>query len=123
MNYVAGVFEFLQNGKISAEHPDFRNLSYKKCLTKMLSHASDEDAYTHSFKVYVDRVSIKSNSIFFPYISFLGKITSHLPLCKVPNSITTRIFPCIKSRQNPEIETSKCQNNQLCLILNTLCSI
>jgi hypothetical protein len=51
--FLPGVYEFLQNGKIAIDHPDFRNLNYKKSLIKMLSHSSTEEAYTHSFKVSV----------------------------------------------------------------------
>ena len=52
--FSSGVFEFLQNGKIPTDHPDFRSLDYKKSLLKMLSHSPSEEFYTHSFKVRID---------------------------------------------------------------------
>jgi len=37
-------------GKIPSDHPEFKNLPYRKCLMKMLSHSS-EGEYTHPFKL------------------------------------------------------------------------
>ena len=49
----SGVFEFLQNSKIRADHSDFKQLKYKTNLQKMLSNSSgpNEQFYTHNFKL------------------------------------------------------------------------
>lgn len=46
-----GVIEYLEKGRVPADHADFRELIYKKALTKMLSHSTDEKHYTHGFNV------------------------------------------------------------------------
>jgi len=47
--------EFLQASRISANHPDFKDLSYKNSLNRLSSSADkDEDGiseYTHAFKL------------------------------------------------------------------------
>ena len=47
----SGVVQYLLDGKISTHHKDFKNLSYKNTLTKMLSHSPNQEFYTHAFKV------------------------------------------------------------------------
>ena len=47
----SGVVEFLSEGKISTNHPDFKNFDYMTTLIKMLNHSRDKDYYTHAFKV------------------------------------------------------------------------
>lgn len=45
------MIEYLEKGRVPADHADFRELIYKKALTKMLSHSTDEKHYTHGFNV------------------------------------------------------------------------
>jgi CCR4-NOT transcription complex subunit 6 len=47
----SGVVEYLQNGRIRADHVDFKDLLYKSTLQKMLSHSTNEQHYTHPFKL------------------------------------------------------------------------
>ena len=48
----SGVIEYLEKGRVPTDHADFRGHSqYKKALTKMLSHSTDERHYTHGFNV------------------------------------------------------------------------
>jgi len=47
----SGVIEYLEKGRVPADHADFRELVYKKALTKMLSHSTDEKHYTHGFNL------------------------------------------------------------------------
>ena len=47
----SGVVQYLLDGEISSNHKDFKSLSYKNALTKMLSHSANEESYTHAFKV------------------------------------------------------------------------
>ncbi|KAK9879023.1 hypothetical protein WA026_003836 [Henosepilachna vigintioctopunctata] len=46
----SGVVEFLNTGRISQDHKDFKDLSYKKCLEKVLS-CDKPNEFTHSFKL------------------------------------------------------------------------
>ena len=47
----SGVIEYIQQGKIRVDHPDFRKLAYKKSLCKMISHSPDEEMYNHKFQL------------------------------------------------------------------------
>ena len=51
LSRIPGVIEYLEKGRVPADHADFRELVYKKALTKMLSHSTDEKHYTHGFNV------------------------------------------------------------------------
>ena len=52
----SGVIEYLEKGRVPTDHADFRGHSqYKKALTKMLSHSTDERHYTHGFNVSYPR--------------------------------------------------------------------
>lgn len=46
----AGVVDFLNIGKVSAKHEDFKGLGYEDCLRK-LSISDNKDMYTHGFKL------------------------------------------------------------------------
>jgi len=47
----SGVVEFLTNARISADHPDFKELGYKDCLRKISSADGKTNEYSHSFKL------------------------------------------------------------------------
>ena len=47
----SGVVQYLQDGRISTDHKDFKNIAYKNTLKKMLSHSPNQESYTHAFKV------------------------------------------------------------------------
>lgn len=46
----SGVIEFLSTGRVSQDHKDFKALSYKACLEKILS-CEKPNEFTHSFKL------------------------------------------------------------------------
>ncbi|KAK9758536.1 Endonuclease-reverse transcriptase [Popillia japonica] len=46
----SGVIEFLNAGRVSQDHKDFKDLSYKSCLEKILS-CDKPNEFTHSFKL------------------------------------------------------------------------
>ncbi|CAH0553449.1 unnamed protein product [Brassicogethes aeneus] len=46
----SGVIEFLSTGRVSQNHKDFKALSYKACLEKILS-CDKPNEFTHSFKL------------------------------------------------------------------------
>lgn len=60
----SGVVEYLSNGRIAVEHPDFKEIAYKDCLRKLSpivsdSSKSNSNEYTHAFeliKAYKDDV-------------------------------------------------------------------
>jgi len=43
--------EFLQEGRISTKHPDFKDLGYKQCLQRISYHSDRTTEYTHGFKL------------------------------------------------------------------------
>lgn len=47
----SGVVEYLQEGHIRVDHKDFKDLSYKRSLCKMISHSANEESYTHTFRL------------------------------------------------------------------------
>jgi len=46
----AGVVEFLENGQLSVNHRDFKDIGYEGSLLK-LSVSVDKDVYRHAFKL------------------------------------------------------------------------
>lgn len=46
----SGVIEFLSSGRVSADHPDFKELQYKSVLQK-ISGCEKPNEFTHSFKL------------------------------------------------------------------------
>nr|XP_022900191.1 CCR4-NOT transcription complex subunit 6-like isoform X1 [Onthophagus taurus] len=46
----SGVVEFLNSGRVSQDHRDFKDFSYKQCLEKVLS-CDKPNEFTHSFKL------------------------------------------------------------------------
>jgi len=65
----SGVIEFLSASRISAKHPDFKDLGYKQCLNRIsynnnLPERSSE-AYTHAFKL-----NSAYNSEVMPYTNY-----------------------------------------------------
>ncbi|KAB0801978.1 hypothetical protein PPYR_04164 [Photinus pyralis] len=46
----SGVIEFLSSGKVSLDHKDFKDLSYKQCLEK-ISSCDKSNEFAHSFKL------------------------------------------------------------------------
>lgn len=46
----SGVIEFLSSGRVSMDHPDFKELGYKTCLQR-LSNCDTPNEFTHSFKL------------------------------------------------------------------------
>ncbi|XP_045461430.1 CCR4-NOT transcription complex subunit 6-like isoform X2 [Harmonia axyridis] len=46
----SGVVEFLSTGRVSQDHKDFKDLSYKQCLEKIMS-CDKPNEFTHSFKL------------------------------------------------------------------------
>lgn len=63
----SGVIEFLSTGHVSMDHPDFKELGYKSCLTKISNSElpSTLNESTHSFKL----ASAYSEDI-MPYTNF-----------------------------------------------------
>ncbi|KAI9561152.1 hypothetical protein GHT06_012108 [Daphnia sinensis] len=48
----SGVIEFLNSSRISANHPDFKELGYKACLQKGIANFSDKtNEFTHPFRL------------------------------------------------------------------------
>ena len=48
----SGVIEFLNSSRISANHPDFKELGYKACLQKGIAPFSDKtNEFTHPFRL------------------------------------------------------------------------
>lgn len=60
----SGVIEFLSTGRVSMDHPDFKELGYKSCLQK-ISNCDTPNEFTHSFKL----ASAYSEDI-MPYTNF-----------------------------------------------------
>lgn len=60
----SGVIEFLSHGRVSMDHPDFKELGYKSCLQK-ISNCDTPNEFTHSFKL----ASAYSEDI-MPYTNF-----------------------------------------------------
>lgn len=46
----SGVTEFLTSGRVSLDHKDFKDLSYKQCLDK-ISGCDKSNEFSHSFKL------------------------------------------------------------------------
>lgn len=46
----SGVIEFLSSGRVSQDHKDFKDFSYKSCLEK-ISSCDKPNEFTHSFKL------------------------------------------------------------------------
>lgn len=51
----SGVIEFLSSGRVAMDHPDFKELGYKSCLSR-ISNTNDQansnpNEFTHSFKL------------------------------------------------------------------------
>jgi len=61
----SGVIEYIENGEISKNHKDFKNIEYNKSLCQMMSHRSDEDMYNHNFRL---RSAIKQDIM--PYTNY-----------------------------------------------------
>jgi len=47
----SGVVEFLQTSRISAKHPDFKDLGYKQSLQRLSYHSDRTNEYTHAFRL------------------------------------------------------------------------
>lgn len=47
----SGVIEFLSTGRVSQDHKDFKDFSYKSCLEKISSCDKPNNEFTHSFKL------------------------------------------------------------------------
>jgi CCR4-NOT transcription complex subunit 6 len=48
----SGVIEFLNSSRISANHPDFKELGYKTCLQKGIANFSEKtNEFTHPFRL------------------------------------------------------------------------
>uniref|UniRef100_A0A336M7I4 poly(A)-specific ribonuclease n=1 Tax=Culicoides sonorensis TaxID=179676 RepID=A0A336M7I4_CULSO len=51
----SGVIEFLSAGRVAMDHPDFKELGYKSCLTRISNSSNSEpgnpNEFTHSFKL------------------------------------------------------------------------
>lgn len=47
----SGVIEFLQTSRISAKHPDFKDLGYKSCLQRISYNSDRTTDYTHAFRL------------------------------------------------------------------------
>lgn len=47
----SGVIEFLQTSRISAKHPDFKDLGYKSCLQRISYNSDRTTEYTHAFRL------------------------------------------------------------------------
>jgi len=47
----SGVIEFMKNGKVAVNHPEFKDIGYKDCLFKMLSHSNNDQHFTHAFEL------------------------------------------------------------------------
>lgn len=47
----SGVIEFINNGHVAATHPEFKDIGYKECLLKMLSHTNNDKEFTHAFNM------------------------------------------------------------------------
>lgn len=60
----SGVIEFLNTGRVSMDHADFKELGYKSCLQK-ISNCDTPNEFTHSFKL----ASAYSEDI-MPYTNF-----------------------------------------------------
>lgn len=59
----SGVIEFLSTGKVSQDHKDFKDFSYKSCLEK-ISCCDKPNEFTHSFKLasaYSDEIMPYTN--------------------------------------------------------------
>ncbi|XP_063930615.1 CCR4-NOT transcription complex subunit 6-like isoform X1 [Zophobas morio] len=62
----SGVIEFLSTGRVSQDHKDFKDFSYKQCLEKILS-CDKPNEFTHSFKLasaYNDEIMPFTNYTF-----------------------------------------------------------
>lgn len=46
----SGVVEYLSKGRVTAIHPDFKELGYEDCLRK-LSTSDSKDFYSHGFNL------------------------------------------------------------------------
>lgn len=46
----SGVIEFLSSGRVSMDHPDFKELGYKNCLQRLLG-TDNITEFTHAFKL------------------------------------------------------------------------
>ena len=49
-NVRVGVVEFLDNGQLSVNHRDFKDIGYEDSLLK-LSVSADRDVYRHAFRL------------------------------------------------------------------------
>lgn len=61
----SGVIEFINNGKVAVNHPEFKDIGYKECLLKMLSHTNNDQQFTHAFQL-----SSAYSSELMPYTNF-----------------------------------------------------
>ena len=43
--------EYLNTGKVTANHQDFKDLGYEDCLRKIHTTDHDKDYYTHGFNL------------------------------------------------------------------------
>lgn len=60
----SGVIEFLSTGRVSQDHKDFKDFSYKSCLEKISSCDKPNNEFTHSFKLasaYSDEIMPYTN--------------------------------------------------------------
>ena len=46
----SGVVDYLTNGRIEANHKDFKDMGYEECLRK-LSNTENKELFTHAFKL------------------------------------------------------------------------
>ena len=89
----SGVVQYLLDGEISSNHKDFKSLSYKNALTKMLSHSANEDSYTHAFKVkhkksiHLEHFQLFQQDTMFPT---MNNVSLYLQLA---SAITPDIMP------------------------------
>lgn len=67
----SGVTEFLSSGRVSLDHKDFKDLSYKQCLEK-ISGCDKSNEFTHSFKL----ASAYSEDI-MPYTNYTYVLITH----------------------------------------------
>lgn len=60
----SGVIEFLSTGRVSQDHKDFKDFSYKSCLEKISSCDKPNNEFTHLFKLasaYSDEIMPYTN--------------------------------------------------------------
>ena len=61
----SGVVEYLNHSRISANHPDFKDMAYKMCLQKIAPYTEKSNEYTHPF-----RLSTAYSTDIMPYSNY-----------------------------------------------------